>query len=877
MNAGRFDDSGQPLLEPLTRREQQVLELLADGLTSNEMSERLILAVSSVKWYVQQIYGKLGVNSKRQAITRAMHLGLLKAGEGRLAAYLEFPPSNTKNRPNNNLPLDLTSFIGRQHEIVQVHELLHAHRLVTLTGAGGVGKTRLTIQVAGEMLAETPDGVWYVELAPISDPELVPQIVAATFGLRVETNQPILETLSRFLDTRMLLIVLDNCEHLLEACARLADTLLRKAPRIRILTSSREALGIAGEYAFRVPSLAIPDIRQLPALEVLREIEAVRLFAERARMVQPTFTVSDHNAPAIVQICQRLDGIPLALELAAARLIMFTPEELATRLDNAFRILTGGSRTSLPRQQTLRATIDWSYALLSVQEQDLLRRLSVFAGGSTLAAIEVICTGVNLEAEQILDFLGGLIKKSMVSAERSEKGETRYRLLETVRQYARGKLNETEERQIFFDRHLKYYLELAEAIEPQLRTSAALEGLRRLEHEIDNMRSALSWALDETGGQKIEDELRLASALYNLWLTQAFLYEGYVWLKKGLYVEAIPVDPKVRAKACYTTGHLMFLLGRLAEAEQKVDESLAIYKRIEYTNGVVNALNLLGNIYAWNGYFEKANQASSQSLALCKTINDPWLLAWTLLGSGLTLFLQSERFLARPFYEESAEIFRQLGDPLHVSEISQFLGGLKFEEGDLIGSHEYFMKALASAKKMQSKFDEASALVGLGIVAYMQGDFQQMHSDLSKSLILQREIGSATLGDAVLLMGTAEINLGHPRHAAPLFKECLHISWVSDNYADNPLFENVAASLIGIARTALHTNQARTAAYLLATGKRLIDGKKHLYELIEQKEYELGWAELKDRLGELEVEQALSEGEALSLVDVVALALNLNV
>ena len=305
----------------------------------------------------------------------------------------DFPPLASESRPSHNLPLELTAFIGREKEIAQVQLLLHQHRLVTLTGSGGVGKTRLSIQVAGEMLTEFPQGIWYVELAPISDPDLVSHSVAAVLGLREEPNRPIIETLCHFLSNRELLLVLDNCEHLLAACAQLADALLRNAPKLRILISSREALGIAGEHPFRVPSLSLPDPKQMPPLEALQRYEAVQLFTERAGAVLPSFQVTAHNARAVAQICQRLDGIPLALELAAARLNMLTAEQLDSRLDHAFRLLTGGSRTALPRQQTLRAAIDWSYKLLSTSEQVLLRRLAVFAGGSTLEAAEAVCAG----------------------------------------------------------------------------------------------------------------------------------------------------------------------------------------------------------------------------------------------------------------------------------------------------------------------------------------------------------------------------------------------------------------------------------------------------------------------------------------------------
>ena len=775
----------------------------------------------------------------------------------------EFPPLRSESRPSHNLPLELTAFIGRQREIAQVQELLRAHRMVTLTGSGGVGKTRLSIQAAGGTLVEFPDGVWYVELASISDPDLLPQTVAVVLGLRDESTRPVMETLSAFLTSRELLLVLDNCEHLLEACARLADALLRKAPRLKILTSSREALGIAGEYAFRVPSLSAPDPRQMPSLEGLQEYEAVQLFVDRARCVLPTFELHERNAHAIAAICQRLDGIPLALELAAARLNILTPEQLASRLDHAFRLLTGGSRTALPRQQTLRAAIDWSYQLLSDQEQVLLRRLAVFAGGGTLEAIEAVCAGKGLEMEQILNLLSGLVNKSIVSAERKQKEETRYRLLETVRQYAREKLYESKESQVFHDRHLDYFLGLAEAIEPQLRTSVALERLQVLNLELDNMRAALSWSLDETGSQKIEAGLRLASALLNFWHTQSFHNEGYTWLNKGLSASpGVPANSSVRARACFSAGHLILPLGRQEETRQLLQKSLDIYRGNDDITGVVMAQSLLGENCAWSGAFDEARELGEASVAMCRTLNDPWLLAWSLCRYGTSLFYQGEHSLARPLLEESLAIFEQLGDQLQVGDHYINLGTIQHNRGDLSKANAYYQKALISTQAMQSNWNEANVLHCLGNVAYEQNEYQQMQAFLQQSVSLNRETGSPRLRNSLSDLGVAEINLGQPRQAAQHFKECLQMSTDSNG---------VAACLLGIARVALQTNQALPGARLLGAFKRLLEVDIH--QFWPMKEYEYAWAEAKGQLDAPALEQAISEGQAMTLEQAVAFAM----
>jgi predicted ATPase/class 3 adenylate cyclase len=348
----------------------------------------------------------------------------------------DFPPLRSLEAFAHNLPAQLTRFVGREQEIAAVNDLLAHARLLTLTGVGGTGKTRLALQVAADLLEEYPDGVWLVELAPLADPTLVPQTVASALGVREEPRRPLTATLTDHLRPKSLLLVLDNCEHLLTASAQLADALLRACPKLRILASSREGLGVLGEQTYRVPSLSLPDHKHLPPLETLQEFEAVQLFADRARLSQATFALTPANARAVAQVCERLDGIPLALELAAARVKALPVEQIVQRLEDRFRLLTGGSRTALPRQQTLRAAMDWSYDLLTEEERALLRRLSVFTGGFTLAAAEAVCAENGIEEGDVLDLLTRLVEKSLAVYE-AELGEGRYRLLETVRGHRR--------------------------------------------------------------------------------------------------------------------------------------------------------------------------------------------------------------------------------------------------------------------------------------------------------------------------------------------------------------------------------------------------------------------------------------------------------
>jgi predicted ATPase/DNA-binding SARP family transcriptional activator len=780
------------------------------------------------------------------------------------------PPILIPEAKLHNLPAYLTRFIGHEGEIAQIKALLEDHRLVTLTGSGGVGKTRLSIQVAERVLEQFPDGTWYVELAPISDPDLVPQIVAVTIGLRAEPNRPLVESLGHFLSHRQSLLVLDNCEHLLKACALLAEALLKKAPKLKILTTSREAMGIAGESAFRVPSLAAPNPRQMPPLAAFQEYEAVRLFVERARDVLPAFEIDAYNAPAIALICQRLDGIPLALELAVARLNLLTIEQLAGRLDHAFRLLTGGSRTALPRQQTLRAAIDWSFQLLSPQEQVLLRRLAVFAGGGSLEAIEAVCAGDGLASEDILDLLTGLVNKSMVNVERVQHQETRYGMLETVRQYAREKLDDVTESQTFYDYHLAYFLNLAEAIEPQLKTSAALDRLQVLDREVGNMRAALSWALDENPGPKIDSGLRLACALLNFWHTQSFHNEGYAWLIKGL--SALPGDDpasfKLRARACFAAGHLVFPLGRHLEARQWLQESLEIYKKIEDTSGLVMAQGILGEVFARDGAFEKAKELCEASLAACRTLEDPWLLAWALSRFGMYLRCLGDYSLAQLIFEESLTIYEKIGDQLEVEGGLIMLGLIAQKKGDNSRSHDYFIQALRAAQAKQSKWSLGIALAYLGEVACLLGEYEQAQAYLLESVALHREIGSQHLSWSLLILGITELRQARPRQAALYIKECLQStenSW------------EIAGSLAGIAGAALQTNQLRVAALFLGAVKALIEVEIDSSDSIYRKEFDRNWIETQKQLCEEAFAQALADGAAMSIEQAVSLALSISI
>src|SRR5919107_2985803 len=404
------------------------------------------------------------------------------------------PAPRSLERPPHNLPSELSSFVGREKELTEVKRLLENNRLLTLTGPGGCGKTRLALLSASELVEGFEDGVWMVELASLAEPSLVPQAVASTLGVRERPGSSLTGALSDYLRTRKVLLILDNCEHLIDACADLAEAWLRTCPGLCVLATSREALGITGEIARPVPSLSLPDLRRLPDIDSLPRYESARLFVERAASVKANFKLTEQNAPAVAQVCYRLDGIPLAIELAAARTKVLSVEEIADRLSESFGLLSAGSRKAMPRHRTLHATMDWSHELLGRKERALFRRLSVFAGDFALEAAESVCVGEDLERDEMLELLSHLVDKSLVVV-REQDGETRYRLLQTVHQYGREKLSESGEAGQVQEWHARYYLRLAEEAEPELKGEQQVAWLERLEQERDNLRATMRWLL----------------------------------------------------------------------------------------------------------------------------------------------------------------------------------------------------------------------------------------------------------------------------------------------------------------------------------------------------------------------------------------------
>jgi predicted ATPase/class 3 adenylate cyclase len=657
----------------------------------------------------------------------------------------EFPPLRSLDGSPTNLPLQLTTFIGRQRELDELKALLSANRLLTLTGPGGTGKTRLALRLASDELESFPDGAWLVELAALSDPMLLTQTVAATLGVQEQQGRASLDALTDYLREKTLLLILDNCEHLVESCAQLADDALRAAPGLKVLTTSRESLGIGGETAFRVPSLPLPDPADAEDLDRTAANDCVRLFVDRASAANPRFRLTERNAGSAAQICVRLDGIPLAVELAAARTTVFSPEQITARLDDRFRLLTGGSRTALERHQTLLALIDWSHDLLTDDERVVLRRLSVFAGGWSLDAAQAVCR--EEASVDVLDTLARVADKSLVMVDQSaDSTEARYRLLETIRQYARDKLLAAGESEQIRDRHLDFYLAFAEEAEPHLRRADQLAWLVRLEVEHDNLRAALAWSLDRGDAERA---LRLAGAAAYFWELRGYWSEGYKWLDQALALASrsdgagvADANVAARAKALYGAGRLLFASRIEPPASRAlVEESLHSWRALGDKWWMAAALEHVGFMLMWEGDLQTARARLQEGVSLARSVEDRWALAMCLsrLSGAVSV---ADRPAGQLLREEAVAIARDVGDR---GVLSQTLVGLAFLYAlnrDLAAAEPVAAEALAEARAIGTVTQIYLALLVSAVIKGVQGDQPAARDFCLQIFALARELGS---------------------------------------------------------------------------------------------------------------------------------------
>ncbi len=769
-----------------------------------------------------------------------------------------------------NLPMPLTSFIGREREIPELARLLQTTRLLTLTGTGGSGKTRLAIHLAAQLADQFKDSAWWVELAALRDPALVLQAIAKTFGVRETPQQSLLEAVTRFLQSKQLLMVLDNCEHLLDACAQISETLLTHCPDLHILATSRQALNIPGERAWIVPSLSLPDIRLFSnarldkeQVDALMPHEAIRLFVERARAVKPDFELAPKNAMAVTHICESLDGIPLAIELAAARVKVLTAAQIAARLDDRFKLLTGGDRRSLWRHQSLRAVMEWSYELLSDGEQTVFRRLAVFAGGSTLEAVESVCAGQGLEQRRILNLLSLLVDKSLVVVGNQQGLESRNYLPETIREYARERLLASGEQTQLQMRHAHYFLSLAEHAYIELWGASQSLWLTRLENEHDNLRAALRWSqveVERTGG-KNEDAadvgIRLAGALMRFWEVHGHFSEGRQWLERALRAGA-GVPARERANALYGAGNLARQQGDYARAVELHEQSIALWQQLGDKQGVARSLDILGEIARNKGDYPRAVALHEESLALRRQIGDSSGIADTLSRLGRVAIEEGDYWHATAHYEESLRIWRETGDELGMALAINNLGLVAYRQSDLAHALTLHTESLALYRELGDKRGMAYALHHLGNVLKSQSEYDRAAQHYEESLSLKKELGDKQ-GIAYSLAGLADVARaeGDLKSARAWYVESLEIR--------RRLGEKrgVVESLEGLAGLMVLQGQVTRGTRLLGAAHGLREQIGAPLPAAERARLDHETAGLRAELGEAEFERLWAEGQRL--------------
>lgn len=739
--------------------------------------------------------------------------------------------SADRSPQTHNLPASMSSFIGREHELRQIRQHLREHRLIMLTGTGGTGKTRLALEVAAGEIDRYVDGVWLVELAGLSTADLVVQTIAKVFTLPERPELAPIERLSAFLQARHMLLVLDNCEHVIEECVRIVAFLLARCPHLALLATSREPLAISGETVLRVPPLRLPDPAQPGEWASLLRYDAVRLFVERAHAVEPSFQLTASNAGIIVDICCRLDGIPLALELASARTNVLTVQDLAARLNDRFALLTSEARSRLePRHRALRAAIDWSYALLTVEEQSLLRRLAVFAAGFSLDTAEAVCSGRGLAERRILDILSSLVGKSLIVAETTSRTQARYRLLETIREYALEKLTEEGELARLRDRHLDLFLARAEEAAPKLFDAYQLLWLNWLEGEHDNVRFALAWTLE---GRRIEAGLRIATAIMRFWEIRGYIHEGMAWFER--------------------------LLAR-------VDESVDLDVR-------VRALTIAAFLADFLGHAEATNAYAHEAVALAEAAGDAGkpILGFALAGLVSATRAAGDYHAAFAVVERSINLLQ--ASPLPSYQLGMALvvrGGFAVELGNYDIARTSLDAGLRMAREAGDTFRTAYILKTLGELARCEQKYAEAQAANEQCVALLRNLGATgDLAAPLHNLGHACLHLGDVKRARELFSEALAVYQAQQNAP------GMAECLIGFAALAVVQGVPSVAARLLAAVTAI--GERHAKSswVVVRLEHEHYRTLARTELTETAFEAEQAAGRLLSLEQAIAYAQNL--
>ncbi len=794
----------------------------AAGLTQEDLAKRAGLSVDTIS-LLERGEHRRPHRYTMQSLAEA--LGLSQQDRIRFEKATRQPAvrADAHGVQLTNLPSQLTPFIGREREVEEVRQtLLHPHvRLLTLTGPGGVGKTRLSLEVARQVLDQFEDGVCFVALAPINDPTLVPPAIAQALQVKQGGGQSVDEALEQYLREREVLLVLDNFERLLGAGPPLTH-LLAACARLKVLVTSRVVLRLQGEHNYEVPTLTLPPAEHRLSLEQLYRYEGIRLFAERARSASSEFTITPENAPAVTELCRRLDGLPLAIELAAASVRLLPPEAMLARLGNRLELLTGGARDVPDRQRTLRATLDWSHGLLSVGERLLFARLAVFVGGWTLEAAEAICDVGNEVA--VLEYMSALVDKSLVRQQASIQHEPRFTMLETVRAYALERLEESGESERLRRRHAGYFLELVE--EAERASQGPLQGawLDRLEVEYDNLRAALAWSLTPRGDTEMG--LQLTGALSHFWYIREHHSESRMWLQSAL--ERDSDATAARAKVLVGAGRLAWFQGELARSKKLLEESLTLYQDLGDDAGA----------------------------------------AWALLCLGRTEISRGNRGRGGTLVEKSLALLRQQGNVWGITRALIVLGAGALFEDDVDSAIAKFQESLAICQDLEDAEGIALSLLYLGRAAHLRGDGARSNTLLQESLVVFKDLGdSRGIAEVLLELGRAARAQGNDMHALALCRESLVLS---RKLGDKSYVAFCLTALAGVIQAA---GDAARAARLFGAAEILLQSLDAVLEPGGSLEYDSDLAATRTRLGEEAFEEAWSEGRAMTLDQAVSHAL----
>ena len=769
------------------------------------------------------------------------------------------PASSTPN----NLPYDTTSFVGRDQELSECKKLLGERRVLTLTGVGGIGKTRLALKLARSLLKTYPEGVWFVDFAPLSDSALVVQTVATALGVREKPGSSLLETLERHVADKRILIVLDNCEHLIAVCAEVVERFLAAGPNLRLIVTSREGLGISGEQSLVVRSLSLPSSGTTSELNAIKTAEAGRLFVDRARLVQSAFEIDSSNAPMIAEICRRLEGIPLAIELAAARVRVLSPEQIRARLDDRFRLLTGGSKTALPRHQTLHATIQWSYDQLKPDEQETFRLLSVFAGGWTLDAATQVLKG-GIDTFEALDALSRLVDKSLVLMERDGKAEPRYRMLETVRQYALERLNESGEGEAVRTRHLRFFVSLAKEAEPQLSGAEQVKWLSRLEQEHENLRAALRWSLSGTG--KIEAGAQLTCAVFQFWQVRGYWFEGRSWLMEML--KRGELEDQMRGQLLTWAAFIARRQGNYAEAVAQDEEALLILREIGDKQGTADALNNLGIAARFQGDYALAQVRYEESLAIKREIGDKRGIGSSLLNLGVVASHHGDYALAQARYEEALRISREIEDKSMISITLSNLGLVASHQGEYSQAQARYEESLRIKHEIGDKVGIAVSLEGLGLVALRQKEYALARARCEEALVINRESGNkAGIAFSLCNLGIVAVEQERYNEAEGFLEEALPI------YREIGNKRGIAGCLEAFAGLAHAQGRSERAVQLFGSADALREAIGSPMPPVERAGHEHSVATLRDMFGAEYFKTAWTVGRKMTMEQAIELAM----